>query len=118
MNISKLFKSAGHFLAVVTDEIQTVIGWLGKAEAKITQVGANLEASKGKLLGDALAIVKAASDAERAKGLSLPLDAAFVESLRQALTDIEHLKPGSTTAPGGLPLTAPMNAPVVQPVAG
>lgn len=117
MSITKLFKSAGHFLAALTDEIQTVINWLGKAEAKISQVGIALEANKGKLLGDALAIVKAASDAERAKGLNLPLDAAFVESLRQALHDIENLKPGSTTPPAGLPLTAPMDAQVVKPAA-
>jgi hypothetical protein len=108
MQLNKVFKSVGHYFAVLVQDIPVAISWLGKANSKLVEVAATVDAHKGKLLGDALAVVKAASEAEQARGLNLSLDAAFIQSLKQTLADIEALKPGATVAPAGLPAIAPV----------
>jgi hypothetical protein len=83
MQLNKVFKSVGHYFAVLVQDIPVAISWLGKANSKLVEVAATVDAHKGKLLGDALAVVKAASEAEQARGLNLSLDAAFIQSLKQ-----------------------------------
>jgi hypothetical protein len=114
------FASPGHFFASLSHDIKVGVTFLQNHQAQIDstlQVGANvigaldpalaplaqvIERAGEAALGEVLAVISKASDAEAAKGIDITLNQAVVQEFKNLLLSFEKIKPGSTIAPANL----------------
>jgi hypothetical protein len=114
------FASPGHFFASLSHDIKVGVTFLQNHQAQIDstlQVGANvvsaldpalaplaqvIERAGEAALGEILAGVSKASDAEAAKGIDITLNQAVVQEFKNLLLCFEKIKPGSTVPPANL----------------
>jgi hypothetical protein len=114
------FASPGHFFASLSHDIKVGVTFLQNHQAQIDstlQVGANvvsaldpalaplaqvIERAGEAALGEILAVVSKASDAEAAKGIDITLNQAVVQEFKNLLLCFEKIKPGSTVPPANL----------------
>lgn len=116
------FKSIGHYIATGIEAVKTFLTvnkstiendlQLGAGIISLVNPGAGAIASLvsragSALLGDAIAVINAADAATQEKGVSLTLDAALVQSIKDLAAQLTKLNPSLTAAPAGLPVTAP-----------
>lgn len=116
-------RSAGHFFALLAHDFRVGAKFLVAHEAQIDKVletGAaiasvvdpaiaplaiTIERAAEAALGEVLAAVAKISEAEAQHGANVALDVAAVQAFKDLLKQIEHLKPGATVIPAGLPAT-------------
>ena len=114
------FASPGHFFASLSHDIKVGVTFLQNHQAQIDstlQVGANvvsaldpalapvaqaIERAGEAALGEVLAAISKASDAEATRGIDITLNQAVVQEFKNLLLSFEKIKPGSTVVPVNL----------------